>query len=445
MGAKQIAFTQKRVQAFPCPADGYVIHWDAETPGLGLRITASGVRRYIFEKRVHGKTVRVTIGDPSAWKLDDVRKEARRLVTVVDRGIDPRDEAAEQRARAEANRVESSRRDLVVEGVWQAYVDARKPKWGARHLANHIALAHRGGEKWKRGGKGKLTKPGPLASLMGLKLSELTAERIAAWLKRETAKRPTSTGQAYRALRAFIAWTHDYADEKGQKLYKGIVPADACSSRGVRENVPKSKAKTDCLQREQLPGWFDAVRKLSNPIISAYLQTVLITGPRRGEMCELRWSDVDFKWNSLTLHDKNESKGGEDGQRVIPLTPYVASLLKALPRTNEWVFASPESDTGHIVEPRIAHNKALKAAGLPHITLHGLRRSFSTLSEWVEVPTGVVAQIQGHKPSATAEKHYKVRPLDLLRMWHRKVETWILKEGKVKFTEPKATTVKAAA
>jgi intergrase/recombinase len=38
------------------------------------------------------------------------------------------------------------------------------------------------------------------------------------------------------------------------------------------------------------------------------------------------------------------------------------------------------------------------------------------------VPTGVVAQLMGHKPSATAEKHYTVRLLDLLRLHHEKIE-----------------------
>jgi len=39
---------------------------------------------------------------------------------------------------------------------------------------------------------------------------------------------------------------------------------------------------------------------------------------------------------------------------------------------------------------------------------------------------GIVAQIQGHKPSAIAEKHYRRRPLDLLRKWHDQIEAWIL-------------------
>ncbi len=51
---------------------------------------------------------------------------------------------------------------------------------------------------------------------------------------------------------------------------------------------------------------------------------------------------------------------------------------------------------------------------------------------------GIVAQIQGHKPSATAEKHYTVRPLDLLRIHHERIESWILNEAGVVF-DPEQT------
>lgn len=47
-----------------------------------------------------------------------------------------------------------------------------------------------------------------------------------------------------------------------------------------------------------------------------------------------------------------------------------------------------------------------------------LRRSFGTLVEWEETPTAIVVQLMRHKPGATAEKSYRERPLDLLRMWH---------------------------
>ena len=66
---------------------------------------------------------------------------------------------------------------------------------------------------------------------------------------------------------------------------------------------------------------------------------------------------------------------------MVPLTPYVAHLLAALPRRNDFVFSSPAAASSRLAEPRIAHNEAVAAAGLPHMTLHSLRRSFATLCE----------------------------------------------------------------
>jgi integrase len=134
------------------------------------------------------------------------------------------------------------------------------------------------------------------------------------------------------------------------------------------------------------------------------------------------------------------------------LPPYLASLLAALPRRKDekgkvvpWVFSSPTAASGRIQEPRIAHQRALKAAGLPHLSLHGLRRSFGTLAEWVEAPVGVVAQIQGHKPSAIAEKHYRRRPLDLLRLWHTRIEAWILEQAGIAQPEEAAEGLRLVA
>jgi integrase len=162
-----------------------------------------------------------------------------------------------------------------------------------------------------------------------------------------------------------------------------------------------------------------------NPVPAAFLQVALLTGARREELAGMRWQAVDFRWQSLTLADKVE------GERIIPLTPYVSRLLAALPRRNEWVFSSPTAANGRIQDPREAHERALATAGLPHLTIHGLRRSFGTLCEWVEMPADVVAQIQGHKPSATAEKHYR-HPLDLLRKWHSQAEAWMLEQAGMK-------------
>lgn len=128
------------------------------------------------------------------------------------------------------------------------------------------------------------------------------------------------------------------------------------------------------------------------------------------------------------LHTRSRKK------RTIPLTPYVSYLLKSLPQRNEWVFSSARAESRRLQESRKAHNLALIDAGIEHLTIHGLHRSFSNLTEWVEVPVGIVYQIQGHKPSATAEKHYRQRPLDLLRQWHTMIEAWILEQAGIDTT-----------
>lgn len=435
----RIKLTPARIRDFTCPpGQAQDFLWDSESPRLAVRATP-GAKSFIFEAKLEGRTIRLTIGSCESWPLTSVwsgkgeerqevrrgaREEAARLAGLVNQGIDPRQDKADKIAATVAKREEAKRQDATLAEAWPIYMADRRAHWGERYYRDHVNFARPGGERKARGPG--LTTPGPLAPLLPLKLVELTPERIKAWLSDEAGARATQARQAYGALRTFIAWCEDRPE------YRGLVPPEAATARIARQTLPPKGAKDDCLQREQLPAWFTAVRQLSNPVIAAYLQCLLLTGARREELGTLTWENVDFRWLSLTIKDKVEA----DHLRVIPLTPYVAALLTTLPRRNQWVFSSPTAADGRLVEPRIAHNRALATAGLPELTLHGLRRSFSTLSEWCELPAGVVAQIQGHRPSATAERHYKRRPLDLLRQWHVKLEAWILSEAGIEQPKP---------
>jgi integrase len=399
---------------------------DTKAPGLRVRATPpsaknpSGVKAFVFEAKLNRQTIRRTIGDVRSWTIEAARTEANLLRVTLDGGGDPREIDRARQAELAAQKAIREAQALTVGEVWAVYLADRKPHWGERHYQDHLIKAAPGGEKPKRGTA--LTVPGPLAPLMKLPLRGLDTAVIEAWATVEGKVRPTSARLSWRLLKGFLAWCAE------QPAYADLVPAkNPAKTKKSREALGKPGVKTDVLQREQLAAWFSAIQQIQNPVISAYVQVVLLTGARPGEVMTLQWQDLNQQWRGITIRDKVE------GERVIPLTPYVANLLASLPKRNEWVFSSPTSASGYLSEPTYPHTVACKVVGLEGLTLHGLRRSFKSLTEWLEVPTGIVAQIMGHKPSATAEKHYTVRPLELLRLHHEKIEAWILEQARISF------------
>lgn len=461
---KAINLTVGAIERLSCRTDqkAQAFLRDTVAPGLRVRVTNTGAKSFVFEAKLRRQTIRRTIGDVKSWSLDQARAEARRLAVMLDGGTDPREverqqqvEAVARQEEAEAAAKTAAREAVTVGETWAVYLEARKEHWGATHYNDHIKLARAGGEVAKRGTRGRGTTIAmPLHALMALRLVDLDAATVEAWAAREAKTRPTSARLAWRLLKVFLNWCAE------QKEYAALVAGkNAASTRKSREALGKPKAKRDALLREQLPAWFKAVRGITNPAIASALQVMLLTGARPSEVLEMRWEDLNVQWRGLTIRDKVE------GERVIPLTPYVLHLLATLPRRNAWVFASTRavsmdaknierrarraqdkgqqladgdvvqaSTSGHITEPRSHHSSACTSAGIDGLTLHGLRRSFKSLTEWLDIPAGVVAQLMGHKPSATAERHYTVRPLDLLRVHHERIEAWILEQAGVPFS-----------
>ncbi|RYD92036.1 MAG: integrase, partial [Sphingobacteriales bacterium] len=207
--------------------------------------------------------------------------------------------------------------------------------------------------------------------------------------------------------------------------YRKLTDRDAGRAAAILESLPSNTRRTDALEAAQVPGWWTGVEQLSNRTASAYLRAMLLTGARREELAALTWANVDFQWRKLTIADKVEDT------RTIPLTPYLAQLLATLPRKNEFVFAS-EGKAGRIADTRASHARALKSASIEALTIHGLRRSFSLLGEAAGAPAGAIAQVMGHKPSATAEG-YRPRSVDALRPFLEQIEAHVLGLAGVKF------------
>ena len=440
-----------------CP-DGlpFVLVRDADKKGLRLRVTKAGGKHWQFETRIKGKLFTRALGEWPAVSIDDAKTEAHRLRGLTEQGTDPREKERQQQAEkvaaSAAAKSEAIAAALTFGEAWKAYVADRKPYWGDWQYQDQLTLGDAGGLKPKRGKPNTLTRARPLHKLMGMRLVDVTSEVVEDWAATEAKTRKSVSRRAHSCLKTFFSWCME------QRQYKHLVTTNPAKTKRAKEVFGSPTVRADVLQREQLPSWFAHVRQIQNPVISAYLQCLLLTGARREELAELKWDDVNFQWRGLDLKDKIQ------GRRAVPLTPFVRSLIEGLPRRNEWVFSSvtvvsadpkhaerraryhakaksiapvgdvsQRSKSGRLVEPSIAHRKACAAAGLDGLTLHGLRRSFASLCEWLDIPGGISAQIQGHAPQGVREQNYIRRPLDLLRVHHEKIEAWMLEQAGISF------------
>lgn len=147
----KIAFTAGRVSGFKCPADkAQAFLWDTTAPGLGLRATPAGKPAYVFQGVYQGKTLRLTIGAPSAWGIPDAQAKARELQRLIDEGKDPRDLKRDALA-AHAQKQAAAAADAITMGqAWARYIEQRRPFWGELNYRDHLAMVQAGGEQRAR-------------------------------------------------------------------------------------------------------------------------------------------------------------------------------------------------------------------------------------------------------------------------------------------------------
>ena len=395
---------------------------DVKTPGLRVRVTAAGAKSFVFEAKLNRQTIRRTIGDVRVLSIPDAQAKARKLAVLIKTDKqDPRDVERQLEVAKAAHLAATTAQTVTVGDVWPRYLMEGKPKrktsFKPRYRADLEAMAGAGGIKKKRG-EGN-TRPGPLYPLLALPLAGVNEDSLKSWYDREAISGEHQAARALMMFRGFLRWC------SGRPEYRALIDRDAGKAAAIVEGLPGNTRRTDALEAAQVPGWWAGVEQLNNRAASVYLRALLLTGARREEMAAMKWADVDFQWRKLTLADKVEAT------RVIPLTPYLAQQLATLPRVNKFVFTS-RGKAGRITDARASHTKALQSAGIDSLTIHGLRRSFSLLGEAAGAPAGAIAQVMGHKPSATAEG-YRPRSVDALRPYLAQIEAHILEQAGVLF------------
>ena len=171
-----------------------------------------------------------------------------------------------------------------------------------------------------------------------------------------------------------------------------------------KNNYPEKQILGD----EQLETFLEEIKKEEYWCDFFYVEA--LTGLRRGEICGLKWSDIDFYANKLRVQRSvSVKKGGGvnigetktiTGTRVITMPPSVRDVLQKRKQTaiTEWVFPAflnPEQP----IHPAAAYRKLkiiLKHAELPLIRFHDLRHTFATHAMKSGVDAKTLSGILGH-------------------------------------------------
>ena len=157
--------------------------------------------------------------------------------------------------------------------------------------------------------------------------------------------------------------------------------------------------------------------------ICAYL------GLRRGELCGLRWSDVDLEHQTITIENTRTQAGKKEiekgtktasSTRTLYLPDTLCDMLKAAKEHQQACRAEYKNvydDNDYVVvmedgrpfRPNYLSElfgKFLADNDLPKIVLHELRHTFASLSNQAGIPAYNIGKALGHSTPATTQKIY---------------------------------------
>lgn len=451
----KVSLTVARIQALRCPpGKSQVFLWDLN-PNLGVRLKPNGSPSFIFQGSLLGQSVRVTIGRCATLTIPEAKAEAIRLQKMINDGLDPRLEKEKTLAATVAAQNEKKKVGVTVGQVWSDYMargTARKGReWSVSYNQKRESAMSAGGQLPKRGTK--RTVPGILFSLSDVLLKDLDDNRVQAWAIAELAaiaarstRKKTAHKPGYASVKAGSEWLSGMLRWcSTQAEYKAIVDARAVRSSTVQDNIPSGTGarRKDLLEVGQLESFFVNLDSMKNRTFAGYLTAVLLTGARREEVAPIKWSDIDFRWKKFTIH--NKTTADVERTRVLPLTPYIESVFKAMPKINDFVFASTRSKLGYVRDSRKSLAPVLENAELPHLTIHGFRRTYSLLYEEAGCVASAMEQIIGHVVQ-TMDEHYKPRTVEQLRPWLERYENFVIEKAKLQplfIEKPKVEKAKA--
>ncbi|HNP52285.1 MAG TPA: integrase family protein [Nitrosomonas nitrosa] len=394
--------TKSYVDRLSTPATGQAFVRDTELKGFAVRVTSSGAKSFILEKRIDGKVKRLTLGRYPELTVEQARKEAHKLLGHIAVGRNP---AAEKKQEA--------LQGTTLKKAFDDFVKTRK-NLKERTLYDYRRLMNVVFTDWQDKAMTSISK-----DMVSKRHNKIGSERGEAY-----------ANLAMRFLRALFNFAiAQYEYGNGHSILREN-PVMRLTQTRAWYRVDRRQT---VIKPHQLTPWYQAVISLKQDPISSqsalvadYLLFLLFTGLRRQEAATLKWSDIDLDDRSFTLKDTKNRE-----PLTLPLTDFVFNLLQSRKavENSEYVFAG-EGKAGYLIEPRRQVQKIIQLSDVS-FTLHDLRRTFITIAESIDISAYALKRLVNHKMTNDVTAGYIVSDVERLRKPMEQISIQLLRYCKV--------------
>lgn len=384
--------TKTSVEALPLPAKGQKFYWADDLKGFGVRVLASGVRSYVVQRMVAGKTVRFTIGQHGILTVDQARDRARKkLVEMVD-GINPH--VAKRAARARSETLAELAAD---------YCANKRTRHGPLRPASIDNI------------NGYMRRP--FGDWQTRQVGSITRAEVVARYRTESERAPASTNQAFRILKALFNWymSKHQADD-GTCATMPANPVAVAFRQGGQVRFSPERVRETRIPRAKIGAVWLQLQATCDPqfnqraicIGSDLIQFLMLSGCRVGEACQLEWEDVRLNDSIPTYHLPATLT-----KTHLPLTHPISTAMRAVLERRlaqrkpgeKYVFPSVRGKKPYFQDPQKLFRRLSETAGC-YLHAHAMRRTTESILQALDVDSDTRRAILNHVPLDIHAKHY---------------------------------------
>jgi integrase len=364
-------------------------YWDSTLSGFGLRLGKTKTA-FICEKRIEGKTVRVTLGSYPQITPEFAREEAKKALSKMTVGLNPTSEKRAQRSRS-----------ITLESAFSDFLEDRN-SLKERTVEDYKANIDKAFSDWK-----------------SKRLVDINRDMISNRHKLLFKKHGAAQANlCMRILRSIFNFSQgSYFDEKEKPLITDN-PVEVLTKKRSWYKVAR---RDRVIALHRLGDWFKAVHKLHNEVTRDFLLTLLLSGMRRTEASKLKKEDISLEGKSFKVIDPKNSK-----PLSLPLPPALLEIFERRAKASPNAFLFPGSGkNGHIADPKKAIQSVRKSTGIA-FSSHDLRRSYITIASNL-VTEHQLKLLVNHSTGGDVTAGYIVPILEELRQPMGKVVSKIMK------------------